>query len=139
MTSIDHKDRVDAIEVLNLSDDDAAQWLKEHAYSEESLFFSNPEQELHKVASFAFSRRGSTRARLAVARYGSHTRTLKRLFAKGTRSERLAVLSNPFIGPQKEGGLFHSHNVLTDADAISILQRYESNIRDFAVFASNPN
>ena len=139
VTSIDHKDRIDAIELLNLSDDDAAQWLKEHAYSEESLFFSNPEQELHKVVSFAFSRRGSTRIRLAVARYGSHTRTLKQLFADGTKGERLAVLSNPFIGPQTEGGLFRSHNVLTDADAMSIFQRYQSNIREFAVFVSNPN
>ena len=101
--------------------------------------FSNPERELHKIVSFAFSRRSSKRIRLAVARYGSHIQTLKKLFKKGTRSERLAVLSNSFIGPKNEGSLFSSNYVVSESDAKVILQNYQSSPREFAVFASNPH
>ena len=55
MTNISPTNRLDAIDVLRLSDGDAVRWLKEKPRFEESIFSSNPKQELHRVASFAFS------------------------------------------------------------------------------------
>jgi hypothetical protein len=145
MTNISPKNRLDAIDVLRLPDGDAVRWLKEKSCYEscykQSRSSLSPEQKLHRIASFAFSRRGSKRLRLAVARYGSHVRTLRNLFNKGTRSERLAVLSNPYIGPQKEDFLlsFSPELVLSKSAAEIFLQNQQSNTREFAVFASNPN
>ena len=137
MTNINPNNRLDAIDVLRLSDGDAVQWLKENPQFEESFFSTNPEREIHKVASFTFSRRRSKRVRQAAARYGSHIRSLRNLFNKGSKCERLAVLSNPYIGPQNEGSLFSSELVLSESDAEVILQNYKSNTREFAVFANN--
>lgn len=139
MTNISPKNRLDAIDILRLSDGDAVRWLKENPCFEEAIFSSNPERELHRVASFAFSRRGSKRVRHAVARYGSHIRSLRNLFNKGSNSERLAVLSNPYIGPQDEDRLFSSDLVLSKSDAEVILKNYQSNSREFAVFMNNPH
>ena len=139
MPNITPKNRLDAIDVLRLPDGDAVQWLKEKSSFEESFFPSSPERELHRIASFAFSRRGSKRIRQAVARYGSHIYTLKKLFKKGSRSDRLAVLSNPFIGPKEESSLFSSDCVLSKSDVKEILQNYQSSPREFAIFASNPH
>ena len=86
MTNINNKKRVDALEVLKLPDDDAVHWIKDNGFTEEAFFFVNPEQEFHKVMSFAFARRPSKRVRLAVARYGTHILTLQRLFKNGSNS-----------------------------------------------------
>ena len=139
MSSILPKNRLDAIETLLLPDDEASQWLKDNSYSKMSLWSPTPEQELHKVVSFSFSKRRSKRVRLAVARYGSHIQTLSKLFKKGTRSERLAVLSNPFIGPKNDARFFSLGCVFTEADAKVILQNYQSSPREFSVFGSNPH
>jgi len=139
MSSISPKNRLNAIDVLLMPDDAALRWLKDNSYSDAPFLFSNPERELHKIVSFSFSRRRSKRVRLAVARYGSHIQTLNKLFKKGARSERLAVLSNSLIGPKNEGMLFSSDYVLSKADAKVVLQNYQSSPREFSVFVSNPH
>jgi len=140
MTNISPKNRLDAIDVLRLSDDDAVQWLKEKLRFKVSIFSTSPERVLHRVASFAFSRRGSKRVRQAVARYGSHIRSLRNLLNIGSNSERLAVLSNPYIGPQNsERNFFSSDLVLPKSDAEAILKNYQSNVRELAALANNPH
>jgi len=45
-----------------------------------------------------------------------------------------------YIGPNnKEGSLFSLDYVASEADAKAILQNYQSNTREFAVFANNPH
>jgi len=46
MTGINPKDRLDAIDILRLPDDDAVRWLKDNSPSEQSTF---SDDQLHNV------------------------------------------------------------------------------------------
>lgn len=137
MVRIAAKDRVATIQILSLDDKEAIRWLQKNLD-----FVASPSDSraaIHKVATYAFSRRNSPRLRRAVGQYGSHIPTLRRMLREGTSSERLAVLSNPLVGPRETDRLFRRETVvLTHEEAIEILRRYKQRGREFSVFLSNP-
>lgn len=135
MTRIKTTDRLDALEVLGLADEEAARWLKDHRFSDRS-WHAKRESRWHPIASFAFARRGSKHLRIAVARYGTHVITLRQLFVGGTSSERLAVLANPLSGPSCFGG--SNSAALTTNEATNVLGNYGKRIREVEVLACNP-
>lgn len=139
MWVIKPENRLEAIDVLMLPDDQAVQWLRDHMPGDKSSWASDEEEHLHRLASFSFARRKSVRLQLAVAQYGSHVYTLKKLLAKGIKSQRLAVLSNALIGPVYEDLLFSDERVLSEAEALELLKRHQSDSREFTVFARNPH
>ena len=139
MSNINDQDRVEMVETLSLPDNEAVLWLKENPCSVASVRQSDSDFEKNKLASFAFARRHSPRLNLAVAKYGSHIRTLQRIFKQGTKTERLAVLSNVLVGPKEEAGIFSEEYALNASDALGILRNFRTSKRELAVFASNPN
>lgn len=138
MSPIKPNRRLDSIDVLMLPDDLAVQWLYDHSSTDKSRYVTDEEAHLHKLASFSFARRQSKRLRITVARYGSHIPALRRFLHKGTKTERLAVLSNPLIGPHDKHLLREDLRVISETEALDILKRYRSCSHEFGVFATNP-
>ena len=124
-------------------------WLKEPSCSVAQN--SNPYIEKRRLACFnrsaslVFAKRNSPRLRLAVAKYGAHIQTLRRIFKQGTEIERLAVLSNVLIGPEKSPQVRVRRRYILDESEANGILNFRSNwsgrfaSRAFAVFSRNPN
>lgn len=139
MSKILLQERLNAIEILQLPDEKAALWLKDNRLTNAGgLNLDDEHKAIHEVASFSFARRNSKSLRLAVARYGSNVRILKKFFCNGSSIDRSAVLENLLVGP-RDTHFFTSHLVLSETDAINILKNHKKNSREFNTLLINPN
>jgi len=139
MANIRAVDRIEVSKVLQLTDDQAIQWLEDNPYDNEDTIFSTSSKEIHKIVSYAFSRRESKRLRLAVAQYGSHIYTSQKIYKNGSRIERLAILSNSLIGPMNDRQIFSPDGILNYQNANQLLINFQTNPRELEVLANNPH
>ena len=139
MTKISTQNRLKAIQILQLENKEAIEFISAKYKSHDNLVSDESFEagKIHEVASYYFARRSSKELRLAVGMYGSHITTLRKLFFSGSATERLAVLSNPLVGPRHTDT--HSTTpVFSTGEANLILENSESRPREFTVFARNP-
>lgn len=132
MPPIKAPQRTEIIMVLSLEDERACEWLEANASKGPTR---HSDDQKHKVVSWALARRSSKVVRLTVAKCGSHVPTLQKLFTQGSRSERLAVLSNIAVGPCSSF-IDRGEFFLPGDMAMGILER--PNSREFQVFLNNP-
>lgn len=141
MSKLPYKQRVQTAEAIHLPEDAAIQWLKENTYTEApSAFLSDENKQQRDIVCFLYGRQRSPALNLAVAKYGAHRGTLRRLFKRGTQTERMAVLSNTLIGPNDPDRIFSNNNLILDElEATHVICNFNKSPGEAVALLSNPN
>jgi hypothetical protein len=140
MSELSVSDRIELAEVLNLSNEEAIHWLKQNTYESPPGWLGDALKQKRDIASFCFARRNDFKLNLAVARYGSHIATIKKLFSSGGTSIRLSVLSNALIGPYSSPVIFgQGSTIFTPDDALKVVNKFPLNEYEFTALFQNPN
>jgi len=156
---MDYKEKLEAYRLIHLDDDQAIKWLEDNRLRERPRgFLTIEEDESRKVAEYIWHKRNNPSLNLAIAKYGTHIPTLKRIYnnssesfywggipnystkikKKENRFLRLAALTNVFVGP-KEGLIFYKPAFLSLKDLISILQEYPKSKDLIEAYFNNPH
>lgn len=130
-----YKEKIEAKALTQLSNESAIEWLKANAPNENPGIFSACDNEkLRNIVNFCYYKRNETGLLLAIARYGTHLGTLKKLYRSGDKFVKLAVLTNTLVGPSS----FMRENVLSENDALEIISNSDSNREMLNALFENP-
>ena len=129
-----YKDKVEVAMAINLPTSEAIDWLKDHVSKRELKWFVEDDSAKHKIINVCYYKRNDLRLNLALAKYGTHLPTLRKLFRSPFHTLRLAVLTNPLIGPS----MFLSEGILTRDDVFSIVTNLPKTASELCAVFENP-
>jgi hypothetical protein len=132
---LSYKEKIEAKELTQLSTELAIKWLKENCPSKKPNPFSDNNRKLKDVVNFCYFKRNSSKLMLALSRYGTHLKTLKKLYKSGNSFIKLAALTNVFIGPSG----FLEEGVLSEDDALEIINGYPATGQMIDALFGNPH
>jgi len=124
-------ERIEITGILMSSDYEAVDWLKNHADNSPLSKYSKD------IISYCFSRRGNKRLGLAVAQYGTHFLTLKKLLKAGSKTIRLAVLSNAWVGPYRHF-INDDKGFLSTDEVFELIKQYPIDSLEVEAVFQNP-
>jgi hypothetical protein len=134
-----YKEKIEAKALSQLSNESAIKWLKVNSLSDDHNSSSAcVSEDVRGIANFCYYKRNDSSLMLALARYGTHLSTLKKIFLSSDRTVKLAVLTNPLVGPSsrlEEAGI---HRILSEGDVLEIIQNYPSNGQMLNALLENP-
>jgi hypothetical protein len=94
------------------------EWYERNSAGRHGIFF---DFGWRRCADFILARRDNLSVKLAIARFGTHVPTLRKLYHAGDRVVQLATLTNPLVGPAGEKAVLGGDRILGWQDAAEIL------------------
>ena len=131
MEKLKVSERIEITGILMSSDYEAVDWLKNHADNSPLSKYSKD------IISYCFSRRGNKRLDLAVAQYGTHFLMLKKFLKAGSKTIRLAVLSNAWVGPYPHF-LNNDKGFLSTDEVFELIKQYPIDSLEVEAVFQNP-
>jgi hypothetical protein len=92
--------QIEARLTISLSTESAIEWLKSNALKKNLTGFDRGSDELKDFINFYYAKRNDPNLSLAIARYGTHIETLKKLYGSDDPFIKTAILANPLVGPE---------------------------------------
>jgi hypothetical protein len=130
------QDQIDAQLATALSTESAIEWLKSNAIGKrQDGLFRSTSTRLKDIINISYASRDEPSVNLAVAKYGTHIETLKKLYQSDDPVIKMAILANPLIGPEA----FMRGGVIEKSEAIKIIKNPEVNWHFIDALFSNPN
>jgi len=132
-----YNEKIEAKALTQLSNESAIEWLKINVFSDDQNSSSAcASKEVQDIVNFCYYKRNDPSLMLALARYGTHLSTLKKLYLSSDSTIKLAVLTNPLAGPRYRSSGFR--RVLSEDDVLEIIQNYPKNGQILNALLGNP-
>ncbi|SVC50643.1 uncharacterized protein METZ01_LOCUS303497, partial [marine metagenome] len=93
--------QIEAKLTISLSTESAIEWLKSNALKKKPSVFGDESNKLKDFVNSHYAKRDEPNLSLAVARYGTHIETLKKLYRSDDPFIKMAILANPLVGPKE--------------------------------------
>jgi hypothetical protein len=128
---MEYREKLDVATIVNAPSEDVVRWLENNAPS--SMPFSSKRRQ--EVADFLLFKRKDPAINLAIAKYGWHVPTLKKLYSTGGIL-RLAVLTNVFVGPST---FMRPSCVLDRNDVEELIGGFPNTLTPLRAYLENPH
>jgi len=132
---LSYDQQIEAKLTTSLSTESAIEWLKANASKKGSSMLSSNTNNLKDFVNSSYVKRDDPNLSLAVARYGTHIETLKKLYQSDDPVIKMAILANSSIGP--EG--FLQDGIIEKSEAIKLILDPEVNSDFIKALFSNPH
>jgi len=127
--------QIEAKLTISLSTESAIEWLKANSLKTTPSMLSSHTNNLKDFVNSSYVKRDEPNLSLAIARYGTHLETLKKLYQSDDPVIKMAILANSLIGPKG----FLRDGVIEKSELIKIIVNPEVNYDFIEALFSNPH
>ena len=132
---MNYKEKLEVVQVANAPAADVVKWLEDHALDEEPVWYY--EAQGRHVLEYLLFRRKDPSINIALARFGTHLPTLRKLYRSGNKITQIAVLTNTCVGPKSLG--LGSERIVGVDDVVELIKNFPRTSDQLAAYLANPH